>query len=110
MSGPEDDRNVIRIAEKYAAMSTRDCAQGANGSPSSSAGSERVLRARKRGSAPMMQVAAPQQKKARERKSSSPIHLSLVGIGVDLSVATVERISAVPGAKVNLPLSHFFVA
>jgi len=30
---------------------------------------------------------------------NSPVHLSVVGIGVDLSVATVESISAIPGAR-----------
>ena len=36
-----------------------------------------------------------------------PIHLSVIGIGVDLSVATVERISAIPGAKyVTHPVTH----
>jgi Ca-activated chloride channel family protein len=33
------------------------------------------------------------------RRGSDPIYLSLVGIGVDLSVASVEKISAIPGAK-----------
>ena len=30
---------------------------------------------------------------------NTPVHLSVVGIGVDLSVATVESISAIPGAR-----------
>jgi hypothetical protein len=38
------------------------------------------------------------EKKKREIYIKS-VHLSVVGIGVDLSVATVERISAIPGAK-----------
>lgn len=30
---------------------------------------------------------------------NTPVHLSLVGIGVDLSITTVEAISSIPGAK-----------
>lgn len=33
------------------------------------------------------------------RGPQRPVHLSVVGIGVDLSAATVERLSAVPGAR-----------
>jgi hypothetical protein len=36
---------------------------------------------------------------APEEQRRHPIHMTLVGIGVDLSIDTVERISAIPGAK-----------
>lgn len=40
-----------------------------------------------------------------EQSFLNPAHLSVVGIGVDLSVATVERISCIPGCKYTSVIS-----
>jgi hypothetical protein len=42
---------------------------------------------------------APKAASAFHSRASPPIHVSIIGIGVDLSVETVERISAIPGAR-----------
>lgn len=44
-------------------------------------------------------VIALAEEKAQQSSTALPSHLTIVGIGVDLSVSTVEKLSAIPGAK-----------
>ena len=105
-SSAQDEQDVIAIASAAAgvlasplASATADIALAPSNSVIGGAFAQLLPGSHKRKQQSVSFQAPKKIKMAVQQPIATRVHVSLVGIGVDLSVATVEAISAIPGAK-----------
>jgi hypothetical protein len=99
-SSTEDEEGVIAIAQQYAAirnLNKEEVQEEAKEESTSQKRKSRRFSAKQQ--IPEDEKLIAKEENVRYSVNGAPTHLTLLGIGVDLSAGTIDKLSCIPGAK-----------
>jgi hypothetical protein len=98
-SSTEDEEGVIAIAQQYATIRNFKAEEKETKEECNTSQKRKSRRLSTKKQLPEDEKLIEKEEIVRNSQSSSPTHLTLLGIGVDLSAGTIDKLSCIPGVK-----------